>query len=85
MAQVEIGLGAVVGDEHFPVLEGAHRARIDVDVRVEFLQGDAVPVSLEQRADGRRRQALAERRHDAPRDEDELDRPHIMAVHRHHP
>src|SRR5262249_58019128 len=27
VAEVEVGLGAVVGDEHFAVLERAHRAR----------------------------------------------------------
>ena len=37
VAQVEVGLRAVLGDEHLAVLERAHRARIDVDVRVELL------------------------------------------------
>src|SRR6478736_6737376 len=32
---VEIGLGAVLGHEDLAVLEGAHRARVDVQVRVE--------------------------------------------------
>ena len=32
VAEVEVGLGAVVGDEDLAVLERAHRARIDVDV-----------------------------------------------------
>ena len=36
VAEVEVGLGAVVGDEHLAVLERAHGARIDVDVRVEL-------------------------------------------------
>jgi hypothetical protein len=31
----------VVGDEHLAVLEGIHRARIDVDVRVELLHRHA--------------------------------------------
>ena len=41
VAEVEVGLGAVVGDEHFAVLERRHRAGIDVDVRVELEVGDA--------------------------------------------
>ncbi len=38
--QIEIGLGAVVGDEHLAVLERAHGARIDVDVRVKLEHRD---------------------------------------------
>ena len=37
VAQVEIGLRAVVGDEDFAVLERAHGARIHVQVRIELL------------------------------------------------
>jgi hypothetical protein len=40
VAQVEVGLGAVVGDEHLAVLERAHGARVDVDVGIELEQGD---------------------------------------------
>ena len=36
VAEVEVRLGAVVGDEHLAVLERRHRARIDVDVRIEL-------------------------------------------------
>ena len=60
MAEVEIGLGAVVGDEDLAVLERAHRAGVDVDVRVELLQRDAEAARLEQRADRCRGDALAE-------------------------
>ena len=72
VAEVEVGLRAVVGDVHLAVLVRAHRARIDVDVRVELLQRDPVAVAFEQRADRRGRQALAERRDDAAGDEDVL-------------
>jgi len=41
MAEVEIGLGTVLGDEHLAVLERAHRSRIDVDVRIELEVGDS--------------------------------------------
>ncbi len=37
VAQVEVGLGAVVGDEDFSVLEGAHGAGIHVEIGVELL------------------------------------------------
>jgi len=38
VSQVEVGLRTVVGDEDLAVLERAHRSRVDVDVRIEFLQ-----------------------------------------------
>ena len=38
VAQVQVGLGAIVGDVDLAVLIRAHRARIDVDVRIELLQ-----------------------------------------------
>ena len=47
VAQVEVGLGAVLGDEDLPVLEGAHGARVDVDVGVELLVGDLQAARLE--------------------------------------
>jgi hypothetical protein len=50
VAEVEVGLGAVVEHEHLAVLERVHRARIDVDVRVELLEGDAEVAGLEERA-----------------------------------
>ena len=72
VAQVEVGLGAVVGDVDLAVLVGAHRARIDVDVRVELLQADLVAVAFEQRADRGGGQALAERRHHAAGERSEV-------------
>src|SRR5690606_41793700 len=68
---VEICLGAVVGDVAPAVLERAHRARIDVDVRIELDQADFQSARLENRAKTRRRDALAERRNDAAGDENE--------------
>ena len=50
VAEIEIGLGAVVGDEHFAVLERRHRARIDVDVRIELEHGHAQSALDEQPA-----------------------------------
>ena len=41
VAEVEVGFGAVLGDEDFAVLEGVHGAGVDVDVGVELLKGDS--------------------------------------------
>ncbi len=81
VAQVQVGLRAVVGHIHFAVLIRAHRARVDVDVRVEFQEGDRVAMPLQERADGGRRQALAERGHDATGDEDVFDGPRVGVWH----
>ena len=59
VAQVEVGLGAVVGDKDLAVLEGRHGAGIDVEVGVELHQVDAQAAALKQAADGSRRQTLA--------------------------
>ena len=40
VAEIQVGLAAVVCDEHLAVLEGVHRAGIDVDVRVELEHRD---------------------------------------------
>ena len=36
VAEIEVGLGAVLGDEDLAVLERAHGARIHVDVGIEL-------------------------------------------------
>ncbi len=59
VAEVEVGFGAVVGDEDFAVLEGRHGAGVDVEIRVELHQVDFEPAAFEQAADGGRRQTLA--------------------------
>ena len=70
--EVEVGLGAVVEDEHLAVLERVHRAGVDVDVRVELLDGDLQSAGLEEAAEGGGGDALAETGGDSPGDEDEL-------------
>jgi GAF domain-containing protein len=40
VSQVQVGLGAVIGHEHLAVLERRHRARIDVEVRIELDESD---------------------------------------------
>ena len=46
VAQIQVGLAAVVGDVDLPVLEGVHRAGVDVDVGVELLVDDPQPAGL---------------------------------------
>ena len=70
VAEVEIGLGAVVGDEHLAVLIGAHGPGIDVEIGVELAQPHAVAARLQQRAERRRGETLAERGDHAAGDED---------------
>ena len=48
VTEIEIGLATVVSDEHFSVLEWIHRARVDVDVRIELLHRDSKATHLEQ-------------------------------------
>lgn len=74
VADVQVGLGTVVGDEHLAVLERVHRARIDVQVRVELLHRDPQAPRLEERTQAGGSQTLAEGRGDTPGDEDVLGR-----------
>ena len=60
MAEVEIGLRAVVGHEDLAVLIGAHRPRIDVEIGVELPQADFVAACLQQRAESGGCETLAE-------------------------
>ena len=53
MAEIEIGLGAVVGHEHFAVLIRRHRSGIEVEIGVEFAETDLVPARLQQRTECR--------------------------------
>ena len=42
MTQVQIGLRAVLRDEHLAVLDGIHCAGIDIDIGVKFLHRDFI-------------------------------------------
>ena len=70
VTEVEVGLTAVVGDEHLAVLVRVHRPRVDVDVGIELLQRDAQPAQLEQAAERGSGEALAERTGDPTSHED---------------
>jgi len=43
VAEVEVGLSPVVGDEDLSVLKGAHGAWVNVYIRVELLEGYRKP------------------------------------------
>ena len=60
VAEVEVGFGAVFGDEDFAVLKRAHGAGIHVEVRVAFLQGDFKAATFEETSDGGGSYALAQ-------------------------
>ena len=72
MPDVEVRLGAVLGDEHLAVLERVHRAGIDVEVRIEFLHRHLQAARGQQlpRLDAVR--PLPERRNHAAADEEVL-------------
>ncbi len=69
VAEVEVGLGAVLRHVALTVLVGVERAGIDIDVRVEFLNRHRVAAGLQQPGDRRGDDALAERRSHTARDE----------------
>ena len=69
---VQVGLGAVLGDEDLTVLERVHGAGVHVEVRVQLLHGDAEAAGHQQRAEAGRRQALPERGGDPAGDEQVL-------------
>lgn len=49
MAQVQVGLRPVLGNEHLPVLIGVHSARVNVQVGVELLEGHLQPRAFSSR------------------------------------
>ena len=71
VAEVQVRLGAILGDEDLAVLVRRHRAGVDVDVRVELLEGDREAARHEQAPDRRGGDALPQRRDDTAGDEDE--------------
>ena len=72
VADVEVGLGAVLGDVHLAVLERAHRPGVDVEVRIELLELDAQAARLQQPAERGGDDSLPERGDNSPGDEDVL-------------
>ena len=69
VTDVEICFSTVVSDEDLSMLKGIHRAGVDVEIRIEFLHGDAQTACLEKIAETRSRQAFTEGRGDPAGDE----------------
>jgi hypothetical protein len=59
MAEVEVGLCAVIEHVNFAVLKRVHRSWIDVEIGIKLLEHNAQPAQLEQCAEGSSRQTLA--------------------------
>ena len=70
VAEIEVGFLAIGGHVALAVLVGVERARVDVDVRIEFLDGDFVAPCLEQFSKGGGDDALAQRGGHTAGDED---------------
>ncbi len=51
MTKVQIGLCAVIGDIDLAMLAGAHRAGVDIEIRIELAQTDLVATRLKQRTE----------------------------------
>ena len=60
MAEIQVGLGAVLGDKNLAVLKRAHRAWVHIDIGIELLGCDLQAAAFEQAAERGRRDALAE-------------------------
>ncbi len=72
VADVEIGLRAVLGHIDLTVLERVHRARVDVDVRIELLLQHTQATAAQQTAEGGSGKTLAKGGNDAAGDENVL-------------
>lgn len=72
VAQVQVGLGPVIGHEHFAVLEGIHGAGVNIDIRIQLLDGDGKSPGLQQGAQRSRGKALAQGRQHTARNKNEL-------------
>ena len=70
--QIQIGFGAVVGDEDLAVLIGAHGAGVDVEVGVKFLVPHGKTPLLEEPSQRRGADALAQARYHASCDKNVL-------------
>ena len=69
---VEIGLGAVLGDEHLAVLERVHGAGVDVEVGVQLLHRHLQAARRQQLSEAGCGKALPEGGNDAARHEEVL-------------
>src|SRR5476651_2417091 len=70
VSEIEIGLGAVVGHEHFAMLVRRHRSGVEIEIGIELAEPNLVAPRLQQRAERCRSQTFAERGNHAAGDED---------------
>jgi hypothetical protein len=70
--EIQVRLGAVVGDEHLAVLVRVHRPRVDVDIGVELLDRDLQASALEKATKRSRRDPLSKRTNDTAGKEDKF-------------
>ena len=73
VAEVEVGLRAVVRHEDFAVLIWRHRPWIDIEIRVELLHEDLVSAALEEQRQRRGGYSLSKGAHYPAGDEDVFD------------
>ncbi len=52
VSKIEIGFRSIIGHEHLAMLVGRHCAGVNIDVGVEFHEGDRDTAILEQAAEG---------------------------------
>ena len=72
VTDVEVGFGAVLGDEHLTVLERVHGAGVDVEVGIELLHRHLQAARGEQLTEAGSGQTLAQRGDHATGDEEML-------------
>ena len=72
VADIEIGFRAILRHENLAVLEGIHRAGIDIDVGIELLHDHMQSPGAKQPTQAGGGQALAQRGHNATRDKNML-------------
>ena len=72
VAQIQIGLSAIVGHEHLTVLQRAHGAGIHIHIGVQLLAGHLQTAALEQTAQRCGCDALAKAGDDTAGDKDEF-------------
>ena len=72
VTQVQVGLGAVLGNVHFTVLKRTHGAWVHVKVGVQLQQRHVQPARLKNRAQGRGSNPLPQGRNHPAGDEDKI-------------
>ena len=80
VTQIQVRLRAVVGDEDFAVLIGAHGARVHIEIGVQLLNGHPQAPCLQQPSQRGGGNALAQSRYHAAGDKNTLDSHSLSSV-----